>query len=49
MKFIIELFRFISNRKKYWIVPILLILLIVGGLIVITQGTSIAPFVYTIF
>ncbi len=49
MKFIIELLRFIHNRKKYWIVPILLILLIVGGLIVITQGTSIAPFVYTIF
>ena len=49
MKFIIELLRFVYNRKKYWIVPILLILLIVGGLIVITQGTSIAPFVYTIF
>ncbi len=49
MKFIIELLRFVVNRKKYWIVPILLILLIVGGLIVITQGTSIAPFVYTIF
>ena len=49
MKFIIELLRFVVNRKKYWIVPILLILLIVGGLIVITHGTSIAPFVYTIF
>ena len=49
MKFIIELLRFVYNRKKYWIVPVLLILLIVGGLLVITQGTSIAPFVYTIF
>ena len=49
MNFIIELARFVYSRKKYWLVPILLILLTFGGLLVITQGTSVAPFIYTIF
>ena len=49
MKFLFELARFVYNRKKYWIVPVLIVLLCIGGLLVVTQGTSIAPFVYTIF
>jgi hypothetical protein len=49
MNFLIELARFIYSRKKYWIVPVLIILLCIGGLLVITQGTSVAPFIYTIF
>ncbi len=49
MDFLRELFLFIIKRKKYWMVPILVILLILGGLIVISQGSVVAPFIYTIF
>ncbi len=44
-----ELFEFLISRKKYWIIPIISILLIIGVLIVITEGTAIAPFIYTLF
>ena len=49
MDFLKEIFRFILTRKKFWLIPILLTLLIFGGLLVVTQGTAVAPFVYTIF
>tara|TARA_Y200000002_G_C22526665_1_gene597966 strand:- start:326 stop:475 length:150 start_codon:yes stop_codon:yes gene_type:complete len=49
MEFLKELFLFIKMRKKYWLIPILLVLAIFGVLIVLTQGTALAPFVYTIF
>jgi len=49
MRFFFEIIRFILNRKKYWIAPVLIILFILGGLLVVSQGSSIAPFIYTIF
>ena len=49
MDFILEIINFIKVRKKYWLVPIILFLLMFGGIIVITQGTAVAPFIYTIF
>ena len=49
MKFIIEFFEFLKIRKKYWLLPIIIILFLFGGLIVLTQGTAVAPFIYTIF
>lgn len=49
MEFLKELFSFVIHRKKYWLIPILLVLAIFGILIVLTQGTALAPFVYTIF
>tara|TARA_Y100000992_G_C21138185_1_gene430006 strand:- start:156 stop:305 length:150 start_codon:yes stop_codon:yes gene_type:complete len=49
MDFLKELFQFLMSRKKYWLIPIILLLLAFGGLIVITQGSAIAPFIYTIF
>ena len=49
MKFIIEFWEFLRIRKKYWLFPIIFILVIFGGLIVLTQGTAVAPFIYTIF
>ena len=49
MEFLVELLNFIKERKKYWLVPIILLLLMLGGLIVVTQGSAIAPFIYTIF
>ena len=49
MSFFKEIFKFMLARKKFWLIPILLFLLIFGGLFVITQGTAVAPFIYTIF
>jgi len=49
MSFFIEFWEFLKVRKKYWLFPILLVLVLFGGLIVLTQGSAIAPFVYTIF
>lgn len=49
MSFIREFWQFIRVRKKFWLLPIIIILFIFGGLIVLTQGTAIAPFIYTIF
>ena len=48
-EFLKEFWDFIKVRKKYWLLPILLVLLIFGSLIVLTQGTVIAPLIYTIF
>tara|TARA_B100000989_G_scaffold275871_1_gene235747 strand:- start:1449 stop:1598 length:150 start_codon:yes stop_codon:yes gene_type:complete len=49
MSFVKEFWEFLKVRKKYWLLPILLVLLIFGGLLVLTQGTAVAPFIYTIF
>ena len=49
MEFLKEFIQFLRERKKYWLIPIILLLLAFGGLIVITQGSAIAPFIYTIF
>jgi hypothetical protein len=49
MSFIAELWRFMRVRKKYWLLPIVLMMALFGGLIVLTQGTAVAPFIYTIF
>jgi hypothetical protein len=44
-----ELWAFLRVRKKFWLLPIVVVMLLVGLLLVITQGTAIAPFIYTIF
>ncbi|MCU0935258.1 MAG: DUF5989 family protein [Gammaproteobacteria bacterium] len=49
MSFIRELWRFMRVRKKYWLLPILLVMALLGSLIVLTQGTAVAPFIYTLF
>jgi Family of unknown function (DUF5989) len=43
-----ELWRFMRARKKFWMLPILLVMAVVGGLVVLTQGSAVAPFIYTI-
>ena len=48
MNFIIEFFKFLIARKKYWLFPLIIILCIFGGLIVLTQGTAVAP-LYTLY
>tara|TARA_B100001939_G_scaffold326084_1_gene319356 strand:- start:546 stop:695 length:150 start_codon:yes stop_codon:yes gene_type:complete len=49
MSMIKELWNFLKVRKKFWLLPIIIVLFLFGGLIVLTQGTAIAPFIYTIF
>lgn len=44
-----ELWQFMRARKKFWLLPIIIIMLALGGLIVLTQGSAVAPFIYTIF
>lgn len=44
-----DLFRFLMGRKKYWLLPVVFLLLIVGGLLVLAQGSVLAPFIYTLF
>jgi hypothetical protein len=49
MSFVAELWQFMRARKKYWLLPIIIMMVLFGGLIVLTQGTAVAPFIYTIF
>jgi|TARA_B100002003_G_scaffold29995_1_gene24875 hypothetical protein len=49
MSFLNEFLEFLRERKKFWLLPIIFILLLMGGLIVLTQGSAVAPFVYTLF
>jgi uncharacterized membrane protein YccC len=49
MSFLKEFWMFLRVRKKYWLAPVLIVFLLFGGLIVLTQGSAVAPFIYTIF
>ena len=49
MDFLIELWRFVRARRKFWLIPILAVMALVGGLLVLTHGTAVAPFIYTLF
>ena len=49
MNFIIEIIKFVFVRKKFWLLPIIIILIIFGGLLILSQGTVFAPFIYTVF
>ena len=49
MTLIAELWRFMRVRKKYWLAPIVLVMLLLGGLLMLAKGSAIAPFIYTLF
>ena len=49
MWFLKEFWEFLTERKKYWLLPIIIVLALFGGLIILSQGSAIAPFIYTIF
>jgi len=49
MEFLKDLWGFLRVRKKYWMLPLIIVLLLFGALIVLTAGTAIAPFIYTLF
>ena len=49
MEFLKEFIRFLVVRKKYWLLPIIIAIFLFGGLIILSQGSAVAPFIYTIF
>ena len=49
ISFAVEFWNFLRVRKKFWLLPILLVLALFGGLVVMTQGSAVAPFIYTLF
>ncbi len=49
MNLLIELWRFMRIRKKYWLLPILAVMFMLGGLLVLAKGSAVAPFIYTLF
>jgi hypothetical protein len=49
MSFLKEFWAFLRVRKKFWLLPTLIVMVVFGGLVVLTQGSAIAPFIYTLF
>ncbi len=49
LEIIKEIFEFLIKKKKFWLIPIIIILLLIGIIIVVTEGSAIAPFIYTLF
>ena len=49
MSFLKELWAFMRSRKKYWLLPIIFMMVLLGVLIVMAQGSAVAPFIYTLF
>lgn len=49
MDLIAELYRYMRARKKYWLLPIVVLMLVLGGLLVLAKGSAVAPFIYTLF
>ena len=49
MNFLSDLAGFLKTRKKFWLLPLILVLLLFGGLLIFTSGSAVAPFIYTLF
>lgn len=49
MDFVIQMWRFLGARRKYWLLPIIVITVVMGGMLVLAQGSVVAPFIYTLF
>lgn len=49
MSFLKELWKFLRVRKKFWLLPIFILMAVFGGLLVLSQGSAVAPFIYTLF
>jgi Family of unknown function (DUF5989) len=49
MSFVVEFWEFMRERKKFWLLPLMTLMLVFGGLIVLTKGSAVAPFIYAIF
>jgi len=48
-EFVVELWQFMREQKKFWLLPIIVCLVLLGGLVVVTSGSAVAPFIYTLF
>jgi hypothetical protein len=49
MDFLTEFWRYLRVRKKFWLLPVLVIVVLIGGLLVLAKGSAVAPFIYTLF
>jgi competence protein ComGC len=49
MNLLLDFWAFLKERKKWWLLPMIVVLLLIGSLIVLTSGSAIAPFIYTLF
>jgi hypothetical protein len=49
MDIVVQMWRFLGARRKYWLLPIIVISVVLGGLLVLAQGSAVAPFIYTLF
>lgn len=49
MDFVVQMWRFMGARRKYWLLPIIVITVLLGGLLVLAHGSVVAPFIYTLF
>ena len=49
MEFVVQMWRFLAARRKFWLLPIILVSVLLGGLLVLAQGSVVAPFIYTLF
>ena len=49
LEFIKDLFSFMRERKKFWLAPIIIVMVLLGGLLILAQGSAVAPFIYTLF
>jgi hypothetical protein len=49
MRFLKELYLFLRVRKKFWMLPLIIVMVVLGGLLILAKGSAIAPFIYTIF
>jgi hypothetical protein len=49
MGFLVELFQFFKSRRKLWLLPVVVVMLVLGGLLILAQGSVVAPFIYTLF
>jgi Family of unknown function (DUF5989) len=49
LSFLAELWEFMRERKKFWLLPLVVLMLVFGGLVILTKGSAVAPFIYTLF
>jgi hypothetical protein len=49
VSFLSEIWAFLRERKKFWLLPIIMVCLLIGGLLIFAQGSAVAPFIYTLF
>jgi len=49
MDLVVQMWRFLGERRKFWLLPIIIVTVLIGGLLILAQGSVVAPFIYTLF